>query len=310
MISLLLHFPLKTTSGLVVSLFTAGAFCGAFVAGYLGDMVRISLSSNAYSNIPRSAEEPPSLAHPQCLSSAEHCKLVVRYAFLPPLARLSNAAVECRVSTSWPVRSWNRRRNVMYDRAIVPGRTRTPDDSWSHHGVAAVHVGCWSVPPACWAFQLILTASRRIMCILDRLRLVCTSLLCPSRTNAYSYVGFSSHDDRQWRVPLGLQCIPAGILGLLIFLFPESPRWLIDNDRVPEGLQVLANLHAHGDKEDLWVRVEFSQIQESLAFEHDHAAKTWGELFKNKANFRRVFLCVALQGSIQMTGVSASMFPF
>jgi hypothetical protein len=148
------------------------------------------------------------------------------------------------------------------------------------------------------------------MCILDRLRLVCTSLLCPSRTNACSYVGFSSHDDRQWRVPLGLQCIPAGILGLLIFLFPESPRWLIDNDHVPEGLQVLANLHAHGDKEDPWVRVEFSQIQESLAFEHDHAAKTWGELFKNKANFRRVFLCVALQGSIQMTGVSASMFPF
>jgi MFS family permease len=27
------------TSGLVVSLFTAGAFCGAFMAGYLGDMV-------------------------------------------------------------------------------------------------------------------------------------------------------------------------------------------------------------------------------------------------------------------------------
>ena len=30
----------------------------------------------------------------------------------------------------------------------------------------------------------------------------------------------------QWRVPLGLQIVPAAILGALILLFPESPRWL------------------------------------------------------------------------------------
>lgn len=71
---------------------------------------------------------------------------------------------------------------------------------------------------------------------------------------------------------------------------------------------MLADLHAHGNTEDPWVRVEFEQIQESLTFEHDHAAKSWGELVKNKSNFRRIFLCVALQGSVQMTGVSASKF--
>ena len=30
----------------------------------------------------------------------------------------------------------------------------------------------------------------------------------------------------QWRVPLGLQIIPAVFLGLLIFMFPESPRYV------------------------------------------------------------------------------------
>ncbi len=33
------------------------------------------------------------------------------------------------------------------------------------------------------------------------------------------------HNSAQWRVPLGLQIIPAVFLGLLIFMFPESPRY-------------------------------------------------------------------------------------
>lgn len=91
-------------------------------------------------------------------------------------------------------------------------------------------------------------------------------------------------------------------------MFPESPRWLIDNGKTEEGLQILANLHAHGNKDDPWVKVEFEQIQEALTHEHDHSAKTWGELFKNKSNFRRIFICVALQCATQMTGVSAIQY--
>ena len=30
----------------------------------------------------------------------------------------------------------------------------------------------------------------------------------------------------QWRISLGIQMIPAGILALLILLFPESPRYV------------------------------------------------------------------------------------
>jgi uncharacterized integral membrane protein len=39
-----------------------------------------------------------------------------------------------------------------------------------------------------------------------------------------TYVGLST--SAQWRIPLGLQIVPAAILGALILLFPESPRWL------------------------------------------------------------------------------------
>lgn len=123
-----------------------------------------------------------------------------------------------------------------------------------------------------------------------------------------SFVGFDSTDERQWRVSLGIQVVPAGILALLILLFPESPRWLIDHGKVDEGLKTLAQLHAHGDETDAWVRAEFEQIQESITIEHEASAKSYAELFKDKSSFRRLLLACSIQASIQMTGVSAIQY--
>ena len=123
-----------------------------------------------------------------------------------------------------------------------------------------------------------------------------------------AYIGFDADDSRQWRVSLGIQIIPGVILGLLILLFPESPRWLIDHVRADEGLSTLAKLHAHGDTNDVWVRAEFDQIQESITFEHDNAAKSYSELFRDRSCFRRLLLACALQASVQMTGVSAIQY--
>ncbi|KAJ5714130.1 uncharacterized protein N7483_011311 [Penicillium malachiteum] len=132
--------------------------------------------------------------------------------------------------------------------------------------------------------------------------------LCASWISYGTYIGFSSTNDAQWQLPLGLQMLPAVLLGLLIMFFPESPRWLIDHGRSEDGLRTLAKLHAHGDENDPWVQAEYSQIQESITFEHEHEAKSYVELFKNRSSFRRLFLCCALQASVQMTGVSAIQY--
>ncbi|KAF2424416.1 general substrate transporter [Tothia fuscella] len=123
-----------------------------------------------------------------------------------------------------------------------------------------------------------------------------------------AFVGFPDSSSKQWRVSLGIQIVPAGILALLILLFPESPRWLIDHGRPEDGLQTLANLHANGNKNDPWVLAEYAQIREALSFEHEHEAKSYKELFTNKSSFRRLFIAVALQASVQMTGVSAIQY--
>ncbi|EXJ95292.1 hypothetical protein A1O1_00412 [Capronia coronata CBS 617.96] len=112
----------------------------------------------------------------------------------------------------------------------------------------------------------------------------------------------------QWRIPLGLQLLPAIFLAGLIFLFPESPRWLMDHGKREKALKTLAQLHSHGDEQDPWVVAEYEQIQSSIDLEHEHEAKSYLELFTNRSAFRRLFLCCALQASVQMTGVSAIQY--
>lgn len=127
-----------------------------------------------------------------------------------------------------------------------------------------------------------------------------------------SWVGWGTfniyQDTRQWRIPLGVQLIPAVFLGSLIFFFPESPRWLIDNNRGDEGLKILAKLHSNGNINDPWVRAEFDQIQDSITAEHENEAKSYLELFTDMSCFRRILLACSLQASIQMTGVSAIQY--
>lgn len=84
--------------------------------------------------------------------------------------------------------------------------------------------------------------------------------------------------------------------------------WLIDHGHNAEGLKTLAKLHAHGDENDPWVRAEYDQIQEAISFEHEHEAKSYIELFRNKSCFRRLYMVCALQAAAQMTGVSVSIW--
>lgn len=125
---------------------------------------------------------------------------------------------------------------------------------------------------------------------------------------AFGAWNYPDNNSKQWRLPLGLQLIPAGILAVLILLFPESPRWLIDHGRSEEGLQTLARLHARGDVNDAFVRAEYEQIQDAITFEHENEAKSYVELFKNRSSFRRLFMACAVQASVQMTGVSAIQY--
>lgn len=123
-----------------------------------------------------------------------------------------------------------------------------------------------------------------------------------------TYISFSDTDSAQWRIGLGLQILPALFLTSLILLFPESPRWLIHNGRSEEGLRVLAKLHAAGNEQDGFVQEEYDSIVAAVEYEKEHAAKSYVELFKTRSSFRRLITAMALQASVQMSGVSAIQY--
>lgn len=122
------------------------------------------------------------------------------------------------------------------------------------------------------------------------------------------YTGFPDDNENQWRVSLGIQVVPAGILAMLIMLFPESPRWLVDKGQNELALKTLAKLHSHGDEQDVWVQAEFTSIVDSVNFERENEAKSYKELFTSRASFRRLLLACSIQAAIQMTGVSAIQY--
>lgn len=115
-------------------------------------------------------------------------------------------------------------------------------------------------------------------------------------------------DSREWRIPLAIQIIPALFLGSMIYLFPESPRWLCDHDRADHGRMNLAKLHAHGDIHDPYVMAEWNLIMAQIAEERLSKQKTYFDLVRNWPNLRRTIIVMQIQAGCQMTGVSAIQY--
>jgi hypothetical protein len=98
-----------------------------------------------------------------------------------------------------------------------------------------------------------------------------------------------------WRIPTILQVlIPVLSLPGLICA-PESPRWLISNDRVEEARVLLEKWHANGDKNSALVNYEMMEITETLRAERDaHDSASYAEMFKTPGNRHRLFISVSL----------------
>ena len=97
-----------------------------------------------------------------------------------------------------------------------------------------------------------------------------------------------------WRIPFGMQLVPAGIMAFGLLTVRESPRWLASKGRVDDALTNLAYLRKR-DTDDEEVRAEMAEIEAAIEEERE-ARKGLGvrEAFFGKGNFIRFVIAVVI----------------
>lgn len=110
-----------------------------------------------------------------------------------------------------------------------------------------------------------------------------------------------------FRLPWGLQMIPAILLAIGLMFLPESPRWLARNERWEESEDVIARMHGGGDRLDPYVVQEMADIRAMIDFERNNADATFIELFKPNM-IMRTHIGLFTQIWSQLTGMNVMMY--
>ena len=101
-----------------------------------------------------------------------------------------------------------------------------------------------------------------------------------------------------WRWMFGVMAVPAAIFFVLLYSVPESPRWLIKQNREEEAVRVLSRVNGH----DAAV-VEAREIRETIALE----SGSLKELFR--PGYRKALvLGVVLAVFQQITGINTVIY--
>lgn len=119
----------------------------------------------------------------------------------------------------------------------------------------------------------------------------------------YGFYFWKDDQHLEWRPPLALQALWPLVLLAGLFWMPESPRWLMTNDREEEAHKVLRRLHS--DKNDPthnFALKEFYQIQKQAELDVK-IPHSWLDLFKKPSYLKRVYVASLTNGLSQCSGV-------
>ncbi|OBT53491.1 hypothetical protein VE04_07109 [Pseudogymnoascus sp. 24MN13] len=122
-----------------------------------------------------------------------------------------------------------------------------------------------------------------------------------------SYGTASIKGTAAFRIPWGLQMVPAILLFVFLLFLPESPRWLARQDRWEEARNVLVLVHAKGDVDSPFVALELAEIKATVDFERQNADVTYMELLK-PGMINRTHVGIFMQIWSQLTGMNVMMY--
>jgi sugar porter (SP) family MFS transporter len=107
-----------------------------------------------------------------------------------------------------------------------------------------------------------------------------------------------------WRLPIALQCVFAGILIAFILELPESPRWLIKKGLIEDAKATFAALDAISP-DDIYIQTQIEEIVHTLNQEQGSrtALRTMCTNGKKK-HFHRAMLAIWSQAMQQLSGTN------
>lgn len=114
---------------------------------------------------------------------------------------------------------------------------------------------------------------------------------------------------KAWRIPVALQAVFIVPIMILVFIVPESPRWLAAHGRPEDSLAVIARLQnkpsTHHD-----VLLQHKEIQDAVQLEQSIGSGSWADLLKEDklCSRRRLLIACAIQFFQQVGGINAIIF--
>jgi sugar porter (SP) family MFS transporter len=129
-----------------------------------------------------------------------------------------------------------------------------------------------------------------------------------------------------WLVPICIQLLPAIVLGIGIVFMPQSPRWLMNQEREQDCLNTIARLRDLPTSNEL-VTIEYLEIKAQHMFEIEtsrelypqHQGPGWknkfqlgvhaySSLFTNRSTRKRSFIAIMVMLFQQWTGINAILY--
>jgi MFS family permease len=122
---------------------------------------------------------------------------------------------------------------------------------------------------------------------------------------AYVGVGFFYYGgsaSAQWRAPLAVGCFPPVLFVCIAAWLPESPRWLLAQDKGDQAWHLVRDLHTTPDDVNHdYATAEFYQMNKQHQLESS-LVSTWWEIAKRPSYRKRALIAFGLPVILYSTG--------
>ncbi|CAP60204.1 uncharacterized protein PODANS_1_5170 [Podospora anserina S mat+] len=211
-----------------------------------------------------------------------------------------------------PVNDWFGRRWGMFTGAIiiiigtcVQAPSTTPGQFLAGRFVLGFGVSFCCVSAPCYVSEMAHPKWRGTLTGLYNCTWYIGSIIASWTVYGCSYIGTLD----AWRIPIWCQMVTSGLVCLGVFWLPESPRWLVAQDRHEDALHVLAVYHGEGRTDHPIVQLQIKEMMNQISSEASD--KKWYDYHElwNTHSARRRLICVLGMGIFgQISGNSLSSY--